>query len=71
MKLQILREKTSFFVKLVWIQGVYATGDTLDEAMSNFWDVYKQAIELKKDFIEQKTKEISTCSWFKKLELSL
>ena len=71
MKLQIIKEKDWFFIKLIWIQWVYATWDTMDEAMENFWDVYKNVMEIKREYINNETKEISGIKDFKKLEIAI
>ncbi len=71
MKLQILKEKDWFFIKLIWIQWVYATWSTMEEAMENFWDIYNNVMDIKKETINRETKWISSFSNFKKLELSI
>jgi len=71
MKIQILKEKDWYFIKFVWIQWIYATWETMDDALENFWDVYKNVIDLKKNFIRERTHNIWSISSFKKLELTI
>ncbi len=68
MKIQIVKEKDFFFVKALWMKWIYAQWETLEEAYSNFIDVYKNIIEIKNNLFLKQSKSMFDFSDLKKME---